>query len=352
MKIHLLSGFLGSGKTTAIQQAATALLKQGSKVGVITNDQGIRLVDGGFFTTLNIPGRQVVNGCFCCKYNDLDAGIQSLVETNQTEIIFAESVGSCTDIVATVLKPLLQFRPGVMVTFSTFADIRLLQMILEGKPDLFDETVNYIYLKQLEEARIIVINKIDMVSPEKVETVKKLMRVKYGNKMLLYQNSLDEDNVRTWISILEQSGSADNLQSPVIDYDRYADGEARLAWLDENLEIISPGNDAVRPAEDIINTVYTRIKGKRYPIGHIKFLVNGVTKISFSNSLQPLAKLEKQEASSMKLLLNIRVQTTPENIRAIVAEAIGDVQKRSACIIKVSGLSAFRPGYPRPLHRM
>src|SRR5450432_2380324 len=184
MKIHLLSGFLGSGKTTAIQQASYKLLQQGIKTGVITNDQGIRLVDGDFFKSLSIPGRQVVNGCFCCNYNDLETSIQSLIETNETEVIFAESVGSCTDIVATVLKPLLHFRPAAQVTVSIFADVRLLQMIL-GDTNLFDETVNYIYLKQLEEAGIIVINKIDLISKEQLTEIKGLMQEKYGSKILL-----------------------------------------------------------------------------------------------------------------------------------------------------------------------
>jgi len=44
MKIHLLSGFLGSGKTTAIQSACRILQERGIKAAVITNDQGIRLV--------------------------------------------------------------------------------------------------------------------------------------------------------------------------------------------------------------------------------------------------------------------------------------------------------------------
>ncbi len=57
MKIHLVTGFLGSGKTTAMQHACLTLLQQGIKTGVITNDQGIKLVDGDFFKSLNIAGR-------------------------------------------------------------------------------------------------------------------------------------------------------------------------------------------------------------------------------------------------------------------------------------------------------
>ncbi len=49
MKIHLVNGFLGSGKTTAIQQAYSELERKQIKAGVITNDQGQRLVDGDFY---------------------------------------------------------------------------------------------------------------------------------------------------------------------------------------------------------------------------------------------------------------------------------------------------------------
>ena len=129
MQIHLISGFLGSGKTTAIQTACKVLQSENKTVGVITNDQGIMLVDTGYFESNCIPNRQVVNGCFCCNYNALDENIESLIVTNDPDVIFAESVGSCTDIVATVMKPLLKFKTDIGVTVSTFADIRLLPVL-------------------------------------------------------------------------------------------------------------------------------------------------------------------------------------------------------------------------------
>ena len=81
MRIHLLTGFLGSGKTTAIQHASRVLLRKGIRSGVITNDQGHKLVDGDFFKSQGMPSRQVMNGCFCCNYNELNENIQSLIET-------------------------------------------------------------------------------------------------------------------------------------------------------------------------------------------------------------------------------------------------------------------------------
>lgn len=352
MKIHLLGGFLGSGKTTAIQNAANTLLQQGIKTGVITNDQGIRLVDGDLFKNLNIPNRQVINGCFCCNYNDLDNAIQSLIEANDPEIIFAESVGSCTDIVATVLKPLLQFRPNTQVTVSTFTDARLLQMILNSNTNSFDETVNYIYLKQLEEAGIIVINKIDLISNEVLSAIKKLMQEKYGNKILLYQNSFNKSSIKHWLYTLKHYQSAAILQSLNIDYDIYAEGEARLAWFDQELEIYSSSNNALQQAEELINTIYKKITDHQYATGHLKFLINGVTKISFTSNMQPPVIIEKEPGASAALLINIRVQTEPQKITQLITEAINETETQSGCKIIQQSLSAFKPGYPKPTHRI
>jgi len=352
MRIHLLSGFLGSGKTTAIQHASTTLLKQGVKIGVITNDQGIKLVDGDFLKSLGIPSRQVVNGCFCCNYNDLDASIQSLLKINNTEIIFAESVGSCTDIIATVLKPLLQFHPDAIVTVSTFADVRLLQMILNDNTNVFDDTINYIYLKQLEEAGIIVINKIDLITAEQLKEIKRTMQEKYGCKILLYQNSLDKDGIQRWLHTLDSYNSANSLESLTLDYDIYATGEAKLAWLDEELEIFSADNNALQQTENFINSIYKKVYQQQYSIGHLKFLVNNSIKISFTSHAESAITIKTEPAARATLLINIRVQTEPEKIKQIIEKAIAEIETQSGCKIVVNSFSAFQPGYPSPTHRI
>ncbi len=352
MKIHLLSGFLGSGKTTAIQHAVRVLLEQGIKTGVITNDQGIKLVDGDFFQHLNIPNRQVVNGCYCCKYDDLDAAVQSLMETNGSEIIFAESVGSCTDIVATVLKPLLRFGRSAQVTLSVFADVRLLQMFLKDNTHLFDETVNYIYAKQLEEAAIILVNKIDLIKSKELTEIKKIMREKYAEKILLYQNSLDEDSILHWLQMLSHYQSSTSLESLDLDYDLYGSGEASLAWLDQELEIYSADNNALQHANDLINNIYEKITQYRYPIGHLKFLINHQVKISFTSNTQPKVAIKNDPAGYTILLINLRVQTDPEMLVQIIANAILEIEFQYGCKIIVNSLAAFRPGYPRPTYRI
>lgn len=353
MKIHLLSGFLGSGKTTAIQYACSELIKIQKTVGVITNDQGISLVDGDFFDHLKIPNRQVVNGCFCCNYNDLDKSIQSLITTNKPDIIFAESVGSCTDIVATVMKPLFNFYSDADITFSTFADVRLLRILLEGDAQIFDESVTYIYFKQLEEADIIVVSKIDLIENETLQEIKQMMNEKYGDKILLYQNSLDPINIQQWIQVLDTQ-LFEKPSSLQIDYDIYGDGESKLAWHDQAIEIYSPNYNASQAAVNLMRTIHRIILLNEYPIGHLKFLLNGEKKISFTYALQGelLDAIENKKNKSATLLINARIQTSPERLSQLISEAIKETEIKSNCKIAVKSMASFRPGYPKPTYRI
>ena len=340
LKIHLLSGFLGSGKTTAIRQACRLLAKQNIPVAVITNDQGARLVDGELFIHLGIPSGQVINGCFCCNYNDLDAAIHYLLRHNTPSVVFAESVGSCTDLIATVLKPLLQQHPEWRTTVSVFADARL----LNDKATGFDETVNYIYHKQLEEAPVIVVSKSDLFDTTPLKTN---MQDHYKDKLILYQDSYNEDHIARWLHTLDTTPFTKDLPSLDIDYDTYGAGEAKLAWLDQELHIDGPAGNAQHAAITLIEN----IAQTTHPIGHLKFLLDGHTKISYT-ATGTADTQNPQPAATASLLINARVQTDPQTLAAHVKEAIKNSEKKYGCTIRTISESCFQPGYPRPTHRL
>ncbi len=350
IQIHLLSGFLGSGKTTAIQQACRLLIKTGIPVAVISNDQGDKLVDGAFFEHLGIPGRQVTNGCFCCNYNDLDRCIGSLTShdrpaIDRPAILFAESVGSCTDLVATVLKPLLEQYPGWHPTVSVFADANLLPEIIEDQTS-FDPSVRYIYLKQLEEAQVIIVSKIDQAG--NLKALESLMTKHYPDKTVLYQNSFNSDDIIRWLQTLEHlSPQSVALPSLDIDYDLYGAGEAQLAWLDQQLVIESPALNAQSAALTLI----TRLSKTSHPIGHLKCLIDGAIKISFS-ATGTTDQTTIQPAASATLLVNARIQTTPAILTELMADATRATEKDHNCTIRTLTASCFQPGFPRPTHRI
>lgn len=353
MKLYLIGGFLGSGKTTAIQHACIGLLQKGLKVGVITNDQGIHLVDTNYFRSFNIPALEVTDGCFCCNYDKLSNNIQALIENNDPEIIFAESVGSCTDLVATVVKPLLKFHPDIAVSVCVFADARVLPVLIKGS-GLFIETINYIYRKQLEEADFIVVSKIDMLSRAELENLQLLVKDRYPDKMVLYQSSLNYQHIQLWLEALSNFKLAPGKPLEC-DYDIYGAGEAELAWFDSEMEINSTLNNAMSEAFSLTENIYKKITQQRLPVGHLKIFLNDEKKqlkLSFTVNTPQDFTFIPEASKKVEILINARVQTTPFKLKNIIADAIQELKQETGCIVTEHKVSAFQPGYPKPTHRI
>jgi Ni2+-binding GTPase involved in maturation of urease and hydrogenase len=90
----MVGGFLGAGKTTAVLRLAEALHRDGRRVGLITNDQSIGLVDTTVLTAHGFPVEEITGGCFCCRFNSLVDAAQRLAAGSGPHVFIAEPVGS------------------------------------------------------------------------------------------------------------------------------------------------------------------------------------------------------------------------------------------------------------------
>lgn len=79
MRVIVVGGFLGAGKTTLMAQAAKHFAAQGKRVAIITNDQAAELVDTHFFSGMGIAVKEIAGGCFCCRFEDLEKAANDLL---------------------------------------------------------------------------------------------------------------------------------------------------------------------------------------------------------------------------------------------------------------------------------
>jgi len=79
-RVILIGGFLGAGKTTLVAKATEQLIRQGKRVGLITNDQAANLVDTAILKEAVDAVQEVAGGCFCCRFDDLMTAMNRLVE--------------------------------------------------------------------------------------------------------------------------------------------------------------------------------------------------------------------------------------------------------------------------------
>jgi Ni2+-binding GTPase involved in maturation of urease and hydrogenase len=358
VKVHLVSGFLGSGKTTAIANAAKFLNGNQTVTGVVTNDQGKYLVDSRFMRFEGIASAEVAGSCFCCNFTEFEHQIRNLHNSAQPTVIFAESVGSCTDLISTVVKPLLRFHAGTVeaVTLSGFADARLLLQYLEGTSLPFTADTNYIWEKQIEETEILVVNKVDLLRPDELTRLGGLVKRAYPGKVTLFQNSLDMESIRGWLAVLASYQAPQAWRSIEVDYRKYGKGEADLAWLDEELTFTGPVADTVDHTARFIEKFAGSILRQGHPVGHLKFFISNGSqfhKLSYTTVVgqAPRVVLPLENSRHVTVGINARIQTTPEVLRRLLGETVEEFQKEGLVGIEEENASSFSPGFPNPTYR-
>lgn len=355
MKLFLVGGFLGSGKTTAIATATKMFARDNISLAVITNDQGSQLVDAAFIDSLNIPGCELRNGCFCCNYDQFYSAIESLKTSVAPEMIFAEAVGSCVDLVATIIKPLNRYAPAIHVSLSVFADGPVLLSSMEGRSSFVSNDIQYIYKKQLEESGLIVVSKCDLLTAEDMKKMESVLASEYPGKKVLFQDSRQGSSVRKWMDTIQCNIADKPLTALIIDYDKYGAGEAALAWLDASV-IIHSKQKAILKASQFINDMRDEISFQKFPVGHLKFFLESgewQKKISYTSAHSRELDTPTSDiiADHVRVLVNARVETNPDGLKKIFYSSIRKIEDEN-CHTEIIDLASFRPGYPKPTHRL
>jgi Ni2+-binding GTPase involved in maturation of urease and hydrogenase len=356
MKVILVGGFLGSGKTTGVVTACQLLRAENRTFAVITNDQGDQQVDRAYVESLGIESREVSNGCFCCNYNELDQHLKQLTKATRPEFIFAEAVGSCTDMLATVVRPLRKFNPGISTQLCVFLDAELLSAIIENKASFISESVRYIYKKQIEEAEVLLVNKIDRITQSQQSMLRDILLGEYPASQVLFQNSLEEISSMPWLNVVKDGGRPSDGRILDIDYEVYGKGEAELAWVNKSLNLTTYDNDAPRVVRALIGRIFDQLQEQRLVIGHLKFFLDspsGSQKISFTTtSTSSSVTVSLPDTDRIQLMINARVQTSPASLLAIINAAIEWASPRFNCSIEDGNTASFAPGFPKPTHRI
>jgi Ni2+-binding GTPase involved in maturation of urease and hydrogenase len=352
MIVHLVGGFLGSGKTTAIVRASELLMERGVSVGVVTNDQGTNLVDTAFVRAVGIPASEVTGGCFCCNLPDFERRLVELDERTSPRVVFAEPVGSCTDLVATVMRPLGKSQGREIGCLSVMTDIRLIRQRLAGRPLPFSGDVQYIFDLQMEEASLLVLNKADLLPVEVAEDVRNKARDRYPEKKVILQSSLESESVARWLAVMEgEQGST--AKSVPVDYDRYAAGEMRLAWYDASISVELPPSAGRETVRRILVEVRRSVLGRK--IGHVKLLVrhsDGVFNASLTAGGDGSLLIPAIGGGHLDITLNARAEGRAEDLCSSLRNSLTAALSGEGIAWRIGEEKAFHPSRPNPYSRI
>lgn len=356
--IACVGGFLGAGKTTALQAAATEFGRRGMKVAVITNDQGDALVDTRAMQKQGLNAAEITGGCFCCKFDELLATMNTVVEHRRPDVILAEAVGSCTDLSATVYQPIKQYHRDefTLAPLSILVEAPKAVALMSGGSSNFPDSVDYLFGKQLAEADLVVLSKRDKITDAQRQDVEEWLHYAYEAPVHAISATANL-GVAEWVDRLV-SGAAAGAKLLDIDYDTYAAAEATLGWL--NATVVVDGRSAFLPGEfaaQFMNRVVNYASQADMAIAHLKAFVEAGAESDRIAVTEPRAEprwsgpANFSPVDRMSLVVNARICADPERLSALIRDALQATANAFALDTTVQHLESFSPSRPNPRHR-
>jgi Ni2+-binding GTPase involved in maturation of urease and hydrogenase len=359
IRFLMLGGFLGAGKTTAIARLARHYTDQGRRVAIVTNDQAYDLVDTHSLRSQGFEVGEVPGACFCCKFNDLVETTEKLTAETSPEIVITEPVGSCTDLVATVVEPLRHLHGDEyeLAPLAVLLKPEHGRKILRGEQGLgFSEKAAYIFLKQLEEADVVVMNKCDKLSHAERSELLHLIETRFLGKQVLAFSARSGEGFEQLVKALE-APSAQRSKFMEVDYDVYAEGEAELGWLNCQVRVVGGSFALDGLVVRLVAALQQSLAEAGSEPAHLKVLGQSQQNFAIANLVVSDAPPELSLASEMRtsaaeLIVNARVATDPADLERVVAEVVERVGREFGVQTSISGMQRFRPGRPTPTHRL
>ncbi|HUY33043.1 MAG TPA: GTP-binding protein [Pirellulales bacterium] len=360
VRFVMVGGFLGSGKTTTLARLARMFQAQGRKVGIVTNDQATDLVDTHSLRSQGFNVGEVPGSCFCCNFNELTATVERLGQTERPDVVLTEPVGSCTDLVATVIRPLEQLfaQQFSVAPYGVILKPSHGERILSGRGKAgFSPKAEYIFRKQLEEADFLIVNRIDMLPADAIDELVTMLESQFPGRPVLRTSAKTGAGFPALLDFIAQTGSF-GRRVLALDYDTYAEGEAELGWLNSSLVVQGDAEFSLDALlVDIIEGLGRRLASAGAETAHLKIIglwegFYGVANLVSSWTPAELSLPSNCRVRQADVIVNARVALDPalleEHVRSEVQEA--SARRGARCTFRQT--QSFRPGRPVPTHRL
>ena len=168
VKVNIISGFLGAGKTTLIKKLLGGKVRE-EKIILLENEYGEVGVDGSFMKDAGITVTEMNSGCICCTLvGDFQKAVDELIEKYHPDrlIIEPSGVGKLSDILAAVERT-SERHEMTIAGCATVVDA--------GKCRMYMKNFGEFFLDQIKTANTIIFSRTQLLPPERVEKSRALV---------------------------------------------------------------------------------------------------------------------------------------------------------------------------------
>ncbi len=356
-RVVFVGGFLGAGKTSAIRAVARLAAARGRVPGAITNDQAAELVDTSVLRRAGIPVREVAGSCFCCNFHGFAAAVKALIAEEGVDLIFAEPVGSCTDLIATVLHPIAAQlgAPVEVAPVSVLVDPARLGELRAAPPGPARWSMAFLLDNQLREADLAVLSKNDLHDDDARQRAAEDLRIRAPQAAIVSVSSRTGAGLDMWLDFM-LSGKPMIAALRGLDYAEYARAEAEMGWLNARAATRLPvPRDAEPLARSLVTALQKGLERANAILGNLKLELatpRGTVKAGASTTAaEPDVEGDSFSADRWELVVNLRAAVDPETLSALLDTALDQTLRADGGSAVLLYLNTFRPSPPKPTFR-
>jgi G3E family GTPase len=165
----VVSGFLGSGKTTLVRHLLADAQRNGRRAAVVSNEFGALGIDGALLSRAGDDYVELSGGCVCCRLSDeLVETLQMLRERANPDLVIVETSG-----IALPFDVQLNFwREPIADWIET--DVAVIVVNAEQLADRRD--LDGIFAQQVSSADLLLLNKLDLVPAQALPELEAALR--------------------------------------------------------------------------------------------------------------------------------------------------------------------------------
>ena len=196
INVYIISGFLGSGKTTFIQKLLSE--KKFGKVMLLENEFGEVGVDGAFFDKA-LKIKEINNGCICCSLQgDFESALEEIEKSDITDLLIEPSgVGKLSEIINVVSED-EDFR---IISHICIVDVKTCKKYHKNFKDYFDD--------QVKAANAVVLSHLDVASENKIDEAKKIVE-EINDDVIILDKPVSEYKIDELMDLIVKGYEEDN----------------------------------------------------------------------------------------------------------------------------------------------
>lgn len=339
-KYMVVSGFLGSGKTTSMIAFSRYFNDKYGESAIIANDLGAKnLVDADYTKTKDVSITEIAGDCICYQTENLVDKLNRL-SADGADVIMSDIPGCGIGALDHVYIKLKEEYPGEfdLLPFVCIVDPERLRMILPERANInLPEEMRFLLDAQMAEADLLVLNKIDLISDEEQQIALDFIKKAYPEIPVMSMSAKTGEGVGDVVEYLLANRAPAEHRDIGYGSEEFLAAEELMCWYNrrffaqEKNEKNIDFNDVVT---DLMEGIRDGLIEAKRNVPHLKVFAAGegndfikASLVGVDYDIEYDRKLENKY-TAMSIVLNARAICESDVMGQIVEDALDDVKAK------------------------